>query len=673
MTPGGVAKVGTGLYRGARGIQALEATTAGQKALNATGTAAYYGVPSYGQIRDEQELEGRNSASDIARAGLSSLAVGAIESFAGPEAALARGWKGAGAAGKNFVRTGLKQGAFEAGEEILQTPIEAYGAGRDPFSAKTLDEALAGGVAGFIGGAPMGMAMHPFMRKTETAQRLDAREEVNLTDPAPTTATSTAQARVNAGRNLPQLGLDVPPVITVTPQGEALTDPNAVEAYNEFGKNLKPMPKFALETAKTRNNLRDYLNQELESGSITQEQHVDATNAIDMAKGKKIADLKLDVQSIITPQEQTAEVAPSATATSIAMAEPVNLAAAPAAENVVAPAGIARTAAPEEVQQFQAETAAQLSQALTPKQIQAIQSTRGVRNAEDSGWEVDPNTGEEMVPMSNAVMGKMNDTSRQNVSKNAQTGLKKLYKRAADLGLTPEAADRILGIQGEQAIDVGSMSEAQAAQAGLSYRATQGRPTSAMAESDDLDTTSENFQPEAFISEDVGLAAPQELMAQEATAEGFEAPNTESIAEEPTETEEGGYEQDYNLKPEDLENAKDIWEVLAEELARDGEQVPSWKEIPVIAFEKFAATARFHLNNPQGVTSVAAIGKAQQEAIDGTTTSTGTTKEAVTRTESRSQAADEAVDKRAEPAVSSKKRGRKAKVEEVPELDDLDI
>lgn len=672
MGPGGVAKVGLNAYRGLRGIQALEAASGVRKAAGMAGEAAYYGLPSYGQIRDVQESTGDNSFEAKLKAGLGSLAVGGIETFAGPEAALSRGIKNVGGAGKTFVRTGLKQGAFEAGEEMLQQPIESWASG----TPVDMNQVLAGGVAGFVGGMPMGMAMHPFMKKAETANSLLNKEQVNLTDTEqPRTLTSTAQERINAGRNLPQYGLETQDVLMVTPTGDVLTTQEQVDAWNKFGKVLKPVettpvvetPALTIEGAKTRKAVKAFLNQEFDAGNITQEQHADATNVVDMAKSQPLIKIKTSVTGIIAPQEEAAaeettgkqESTTPVTPVKIGTGNQLHLAETESTAHegnltelkLKAPVGITREAGAEDVQKFQAETAAQLAQAVTSKQMEAIKATRGVRNADDSGWEIDPNTGEEMVPMSNAVMASMNATTRQAVSKNAQTGLKKLYKRAADLGLTPEAADRILGIHGEQAIDTGSISEAQAAQAGLTYRREQGAPISNMPESEDLDTTVENYQPEMMQPADVGFEAPTEA----AQAQDVELPAEVETAEEEAAPTEAGYEQDFDLSAQDYENAKDVWDVLREEYAREGVDVPAWEDIPASAFEKFAASAKYHLEHPAGQTSVAAMSKAQEEAAYGKPT-TRTNEPVVAGTKKQAEGANVRVSEKPKPAARRKTR-----------------
>lgn len=180
MGPHAGAKLGLGGYRAARGIEAVGKT--GGLASTA-GASAYYGLPSYGSIRDSQEEKGANDAVDMLTAGAGALTIGAMEGRFGPEAWLSRGiGAGIGGPGKNFVRTGLKTGLIEGAEEMAQTPIERAASYEDVMSMETLDQMAAGGVVGFAAGTPMGMAAHPFMKKP-----IPAGEERDLLNPEPNT------------------------------------------------------------------------------------------------------------------------------------------------------------------------------------------------------------------------------------------------------------------------------------------------------------------------------------------------------------------------------------------------------------------------------------------------------------------------------------------------------
>jgi hypothetical protein len=642
ITPGGVAKAGLGAYRGLRGIQALEAASTATRAAKATGTAAYFGLPSYAQIRTEQEKQGQNELSDILKAGIASTAVGGIETIAGPEAMLARGGvKGLGDAGKTFLRTGLKQGAMEAGEELMQNPIENWAMGQNPFSRENIDQTLAGAAAGFVGGGVMGSAMHPLMRKADEQVRtnLESRNSVDILNEQPRTNISQAQDRINSGRNLPQLGLETQPVLTVTPTGDVLTTPEQIDAWGQFGKNQKQVgvsdgeavlvKPLSIDEAKTRKDIRLALDREFAQGNISEDQHIEATNVVDTRGKWNLSKVKENIRGIIKPADEVAVAEDQPTlAKSVKTGEGLDLAA-----QKTQPVGIARDATPDEVVRYKDKMAGMLRQALTEKQFQALQLTRGIRNFEDSGWKIDPETGEEMVPMSATVAGRMSNSSRQNANEHANKGLTRLHKRAFELGIPADAAERILGIQGEQAIDVGTMSEAQAAQAGLSYRREQGAPISAMSESEDLDTTAENFQPETYIAPEVGFTAPEAVMAEQAQTEGFEAPAQAAEVETPVE-ETVGYEQDFDLSANDYEDAKDVWEMLQAELAKNGQAVPNWEDVSAADFQKFAAATKYHLNNPQGAASMAAITKAQ-EAAYGTTTQPSTAGQVGTAAETK--------------------------------------
>lgn len=640
ITPGGVAKVGVGAYRGLRGIQALEAASGLSKAANVAGTAGYFGLPSYGQIRNEQEKLGQNELSDMLKAGGASLAVGAIESIAGPEAMLARGGvKGLGEAGKTFMRTGLKQGAMEAGEELMQTPIETWASGGDVFSRGTLDQALAGAAAGFVGGGVMGASMHPLMRKADdqVRQNLENRNTVDVLNEQPRTQLTQAQERINAGRNLPQYGLQTQDVLTVTPTGDVLTSPEQIDAWNRFGTTLKPVETpqattiikpLSVDEAKTRKDLKLALDQEFAQGNITEEQHIDATNLADTKTKWNLAKIKEGVRNIVKPVEAVAldEEKPTL-AKAVTAGQGVDL----AAQKVGTPT-ISRDASPEEVIAYKGKMMELLGQALPAKQLEALRFTKGIRNAEDSGWEIDPESGEELVPMSATVAGRLNATSRQNANKLANKGLEKLYKRASELGISNGAADRIMGFQGEQAVDVGTISEAQAAQAGLTYRREEGAPVSNMPESEDLDTTAENYQPELVQPDEVGFEAP----AQAAEAQGIELPTAEEQAvEKPAVVEEAAYEQDFDLQEQDYEDAKDVWETLQEMMPEIN--IPEWDNIPSESFARFAAIVKYNLTNPKGEVSVENIRQAQKEAIYGKQTGSRTTKPTIAGTSAETQ------------------------------------
>jgi hypothetical protein len=680
FVPGGVAKAGLAGVRALRGVQAAEAATGLAKAGNAAATAGYFGLPSYGQIREEQEKQGRNELSDILQAGGASLAVGAIESVAGPEAILARGGiKNMGTAGKTFLRSGLKQGAMEAGEELMQTPIETWAAGGDVFSRDTLNQALAGAGAGFIGGGVFGAAMHPLMKNAVVRQQMEQRDNVDVLNNPP--SLETQQKEVLGLPNYSYLGTQP---YTVFPDGSVATSPQQ-EVNARYGINtptvtpvetqqsttiVKPL---SVDEAKTRKDIKLALDQEFAQGNITEEQHVDATNIVDTRGKWNLAKIKEEVRGVLTPQEQATPEADVTLSKATKAAGKMDLAA--GAELPT----IDRNATPEQVQAYQVKMKNLLGQALTGKQMEALRYTRGVRNMEDSGWEIDPESGEEMVPMSNAVVGNLTATSRQNTSKNANKGLERLYKRADELGVPREAAVRIMGLQGEQAIDTSTISEAQAAQAGLTYRGQQGgRVTANMPDMEEA--------PE-YTGEATGLTGGESLLQAEGAQaaldtdlnqEGFvqEAPVAEEAAapEDVTSDEEGaGYEQDFDLSSEDYENAKDVWEVLQQEFAREGEVVPDWDSVPDASFTRFTAIAKYELNNPRGRESVATMKTAQEEAVYGKPTQAGTIETPVAGGETKAEKRNVGNRKKAEPAAGREKRSETGAVETPADAMDMEV
>lgn len=772
MGPGGVAKVGLNAYRGLRGIQALEAVSTARKTAGMAGEAAYYGLPSYGQIRDVQESTGDNSFEAKLKAGLGSLAVGGIETFAGPEAALSRGIKNIGGAGKTFVRTGLKQGAFEAGEEIMQQPIEAWAKGENPLSASNVDQMLAGGAAGFLGGAPMGMVMHSFMKNaralasnerldlvgqpaafesTDQAQALNAANEFRMPDyigqqvrvqgmpiqqwvdqlvgiGAKTTATKKdVQAAFNAKLDVPQVVLDANDKPYTT---NSVADFLEFQRFGKTGRNAnnksagteetKPTEPLTLDTAKTRIKVKQFLTQEFEAGNITQEQHADATNVVDMAKGQPLIKIKTSVTGIIAPQEESAAAETTGkqagttpvTPVKLGIGDQIHLAETESTAHegnltelkLKAPVGITREATPEAVQQFKEATRDDLASALTAKQLQALAVKYGVRNEQDTDWEV--------VPHSTRAAAKGMGVDNTTVNEHADKGMKRLEKRAKDLGLSKDAAIRIMGLQGESAVDVPIYSEGQAAQLGLSYRSdTTKNDTTPLTESyrwdepigvnqdvEELDTTTENYTPTAMDStrftnaeegqDEFGLA---EVVPEEISSEGIDEARPEDLvtskedvlaqganesvsdlahqelgaAEEKSIQEDtAGYEQDFNLSANDYDDAKYVWQKFREEFVGDGIDVPAWEDIPASAFEKFAAAVKYHiLTNPQGEKSLLQVRKAQVEATNAREQTTGSNEQANTGGGKQAEGANVRVSEK--PSTAARRKTRSGKTEQV--------
>lgn len=168
--PGGALKLGTTAYRGLRGMQALGATG---RAAQAGGEAALYGTSSYGSMRDQQEAQGDNTTNDKLKALFAAGAMGSVERFAGLEGLIA----GRSGAASTLGKTMLRQGLGEAGEEIIQTPIEKFGANQEVVNMDTLDQAAAGGLAGFVGGSMAGPLAYQFGKKKELLGNANTEQE----------------------------------------------------------------------------------------------------------------------------------------------------------------------------------------------------------------------------------------------------------------------------------------------------------------------------------------------------------------------------------------------------------------------------------------------------------------------------------------------------------------
>ncbi len=168
--PGGLFKGGVSVVRGLQGLGALSKTG---RAAQAGGEAALYGTTSYGNMRDQQEAQGDNTTEDKLTALLAAGAIGSVERFAGIESLIA----GKNGAASTLGKTILRQGAGEAAEEIIQTPIEKFGANQEVFNMDTLDEAAAGGLAGFVGGGLAGPLAYQFGKKKELLSGANTEQE----------------------------------------------------------------------------------------------------------------------------------------------------------------------------------------------------------------------------------------------------------------------------------------------------------------------------------------------------------------------------------------------------------------------------------------------------------------------------------------------------------------
>ena len=155
------------------------------------GAWAGMGLPTlaqeYGGIRQTQDQEvanGNPEADDKGRALAGALPAAAVEFGMGPQRLLGRmigeGFEGSAkqlaakfaketagmtpaqasrhvikSAGKDILRNGAEEGA----EELVQNPLEAWGAHQDPMSSETIDQSLTGAALGFSGGLALGSPM----------------------------------------------------------------------------------------------------------------------------------------------------------------------------------------------------------------------------------------------------------------------------------------------------------------------------------------------------------------------------------------------------------------------------------------------------------------------------------------------------------------------------------
>ncbi len=143
------------------------------RALGAAGSVALgtgiSALPSYGGIRATQDQTGEV---DLLSAAGGALAVGAIEQLGGAQSLLRPSANAGRVLLGNVTREELGQMARtplrtfvgrtarvageEAGEELLQNPIEQYAGGQDPTAPAQLQDTLFSGFAGGIGGLPFG-------------------------------------------------------------------------------------------------------------------------------------------------------------------------------------------------------------------------------------------------------------------------------------------------------------------------------------------------------------------------------------------------------------------------------------------------------------------------------------------------------------------------------------
>ena len=165
---------------------AAPATAAVGQAISWGGPLIAATLPSYSGIRDAQmENEAPTTAKDKAVAGAGALASGAIELVGGPQTRIVKAISGglerkAGegvlkAAGKEAFKSGLE----EAGEELVQSPIEQLASYQNPTSAASIEQTLFGGAMGFIGGGIAGGGMQAVAGRQQeaapTAEDRDAR------------------------------------------------------------------------------------------------------------------------------------------------------------------------------------------------------------------------------------------------------------------------------------------------------------------------------------------------------------------------------------------------------------------------------------------------------------------------------------------------------------------
>jgi hypothetical protein len=533
MAPTTGLKVAAWGNRAIRGVQAAQvpsrAATVGNAALETTS----FGLPSYGQMRDAQEAKGENSGLDLLKAGGSALAVGAVERLGGIESLGRRGLANAAAKG-GLVKSIAKSSAEEAFEEIVQTPIEAYGSGEDPFTKEVGINALAGGVAGAVGGGMFGVGAYVGQKNKDAAiaRDLEEKRQVDMLKGAAAGLTApNPEARMKEGQEAADI-IEARRVIAEREAAIDLREDKDVQAFNDktLGVNGKPSVNRKDVSAAYNEKLPNPVVLPDENGkpfSTTDAYHLYLyDNGIPIpAQGKQVKAVKEvdpikqvrethniktrgkitdDFISYVLKAAEEGKVdegqidavfkAYSNAGTNakernnivkqfVAILSPSTAVYAEPNLETTAEPPIAKDASPEDIAAFKQKASTQLTATVTKADLEALQQLRGVRNDEDTGWKQvldaegnpllnEDGTEVEMVPTSTRAMGAEAGVSHETMRKRADKALNLIHKAAGRMGIPVDAAERILGLHGESEADVQTVSAAQAAQAGLTARGT---------------------------------------------------------------------------------------------------------------------------------------------------------------------------------------------------------
>lgn len=500
-----------GAVYAARGAQALG--TAGKAGL-AAGEIATYGTSSYGNMRNSQEEQGANTLEDKLKAAGSALASGAIERFGGVEALVA----GKGKASKTLLGTTVKAGGKEAGEEIVQTPIERYGSNKEVFDDTLATDALAGGVAGFIGGAMSGPIEHytkkppvndyePF-QIVGTSADADVRKKVDVTD---NIVPASGESLVNT----------INRTVGVRPTGKP--DKNYAKGFMTAYNELSGVRTVDPTTQQERELTVGELFARRAGVSETAEQAPDAASNISQAESAGLQP-KAQAKPINLPQAAPweyktpeGEAIPTPEfvgATSQKKREAYTTVAEARQQGIIdnnkfeeLANSIAQTnkigkvvnqikaeidnikswavpvrpenPTPEAAEQYRQQMESFLTRDLTDVQRADLIAAVGVRKTQEDGTE-------DAVGHSLRAVAKARGASHTAVAKNVAKAFESIQKRMEAAGIDSDQAMVFLNMDKDAVADVASISTAQAVQAGLAFRNNDyQQPKAVYAESDD--------------------------------------------------------------------------------------------------------------------------------------------------------------------------------------------
>ncbi len=500
-----------GAVYAARGAQALG--TAGKAGL-AAGEIATYGTSSYGNMRNSQEEQGANTLEDKLKAAGAALASGAIERFGGVEALVA----GKGKASKTLLGTTVKAGGKEAGEEIVQTPIERYGSNKEVFDDTLATDALAGGVAGFIGGAMSGPIEHytkkppvndyePF-QIVGTSADADVRKKVDVTD---NIVPASGESLVNT----------INRTVGVRPTGKP--DKNYAKGFMTAYNELSGVRTVDPTTQQERELTVGELFARRAGVSETAEQAPDAASNISQAESAGLQP-KAQAKPINLPQAAPweyktpeGEAIPTPEfvgATSQKKREAYTTVAEARQQGIIdnnkfeeLANSIAQTnkigkvvnqikaeidnikswavpvrpenPTPEAAEQYRQQMESFLTRDLTDVQRADLIAAVGVRKTQEDGTE-------DAVGHSLRAVAKARGASHTAVAKNVAKAFESIQKRMEAAGIDSDQAMVFLNMDRDAVADVASISTAQAVQAGLAFRNNDyQQPKAVYAESDD--------------------------------------------------------------------------------------------------------------------------------------------------------------------------------------------